>query len=135
MEFFLRFTADPEEDMERGHSLWLDPTMTERQADRAKEKGKAIIWHEEMGMYAQKHHGLSGHALEADTLEEALEEVRESEGTHDYYEDPAEEPWAIFAGEDARMHGDSQKYASTFEGDDFTPHETLHFEDNDGARS
>lgn len=98
MPLYLRFTSDPERDMERGHSLWLDPRWTDEDAQRMKEEGKAMAYCEEVGMWGKKHWGLSGHELDAKTVDEALSEIREGM----WYKDPERASFAIFQGEDAR---------------------------------
>ena len=131
MPLYLRFTSDPQRDMERGHSLWIDPHWTDEDAERLKEEGKEMAWCEEVGMWGQKHWGLSGHELNAETLEEAAREIQE--GT--WYKNPARASYAIFRGEDARplRIGINPPFVETPEGHDFTPHEILHFEKADCA--
>lgn len=127
MAYFLRFTSSPTRDLENGHSLWYLGRPSE--VDRVREEGvKELVYDEDVGMWAIKHLGLSGHELKAKTLDEAIREVRE-EGP--WFGNPTKQSWAIFEGENARpavYNPHTSKYVETPEGDDFTPHEVLYFE-------
>jgi len=106
--FFLRFTADPARDLQVKRSVWnLSDTEIEggARADGYHADGTPFMWHK----------GLSGFALEAETIEEAVEEAQSLE--HDYFYSVRRDAYAIFEGYSASHLSGAQ----TFEGDDFRP--------------
>lgn len=107
---FLRFTSDPTRDMKFGRSLWF--LYDSEEAERLMEEGKAVSFNKELGEYVWEHCGLSGHALESETLEEAMEEVKNGSWFADWKRDS----WAIFEGERTTPN---PRYAETNEGCDF----------------
>jgi hypothetical protein len=77
-------------------------------------------WNAEYECWCFPHKGLSGHRLEAHTLEEAIEEVKQGR----WFGNTKYDSWAIFAGDCA-----SEEYGLyTPEGHDFTPIQLMHFE-------
>lgn len=115
---FLRFTTSPSLDLQRGRSLWF--LYDSEEAELLMEQGKAVSFNKELGEYVWEHCGLSGHALEAETLEQAMKEIKEGSWFGDWRRDS----WAIFEGERATR---DPRYAETNEGCDFTASEVLFY--------
>jgi len=128
-EFFLRFTADADRDLQRGYSLqYLNGNEDEFNALKA--RGERVAYLDDVEDYVWFHKGLSGHHINAATLEEAIEIV-ESAPAGRYFGDPAKDSWAIFEGYDAcDLPG-----AQTWEGHDFTPVSVAHFQPARGHNS
>lgn len=124
--YFLRFTTDPERDIRYGKSLWR--VYDSAEAERLIEQDKACYYNSALGEYVLEHCGLSGHALEAETLEEALEEVQEG----GWFGRIDRDSWAIFEGEEAVR---DWRYATTEESKscDFIAHAVVHFVASDNV--
>jgi len=110
--YFLRFTSDPNRDIEYGTSLWVDWNDDDPNQDHNEE----YVWVDDYECWCKKHSGLSGHALDADTLEEAIEETKQGR----WFGNPNKDSWAIFEGDFA----DEQ---DTPEGDTFIAESAAHF--------
>jgi hypothetical protein len=108
--YFLRFTKDADRDMQNGRSLWF--VYDDEEVERMKAGGKELIFVEdagESGEWATFHNGLCGHGLEAETLEEAIEEAKTRVGN---FGNIRTDSWAIFEGDyvdDDIMEGDAFK--------------------------
>ena len=110
-DFYLRFTSSVEDDMKYQKSIWIT-WETEKPEDDG--HGVEPEWNDEYECFVYPHKGLSGHKLDADTLEEAIEEVKNTKG---WFGNVKREEWAIYAGDSA-----SDEYGvDTPEGHDFTP--------------
>jgi hypothetical protein len=115
-QFFLRFTEDVESDFSYGKSIWI--TYEDEKPEPS--QGVSPLWNEEYGCWCFSHKGLSGHALEADTLEDAIKEVEDGR----WFSNIKSTSWAIFAGDDA-----SHAFGvDTPEGDDFSPIKIMHYQ-------
>lgn len=116
-QFYLRFTLSPEDDMKYKKSIWI----TYECEKPVPSEGVEAEWNEKYECWVYPHKGLSGHQLWAETLEEAIEEVKSGR----WFANPKTTSWAIYAGDCA-----SDEYGvSTPEGDDFTPVQLMHFEE------
>lgn len=96
--YFLRFTADPDRDLEYGCSLWVDWNQDDPD-ENPDPSDDAWIWVDYFECWCRRHSGLSGHALEAETMEGAVAEVL---GAKNWFANPHKDSWAIFEGDFAR---------------------------------
>jgi hypothetical protein len=116
MAYFLRYTATPEQDVERGTSLHLtgilvgQPSTWNDEDERSEEEILAeaydlnaddIIVAEINGqpMYAQELSGLCAFELEAETLEDAIEEAKSFRYNDVYNSESMGDLVVVFAGE------------------------------------
>lgn len=106
MAYFLRFTQDPTRDLNAKYSL--ETIWDDEEVELLSTKGKVLTPVGD-GSYTFKKAGLCGHSLDSETIEGALEEIKEG----GYYGDINESSYAIFEG---TMHGVAQ---DTMEGDTF----------------
>ena len=107
--FYLRFTDNLKKDMFYKKSIWITYEAEKPEGSQ----GVEAEWNNEFDCWVFPHKGLSGHRLEAQTLEEAIVEVK----TGSWFANPKKDNWVIFAGDCAgNCYG-----ADTPEGDDFTP--------------
>ena len=115
--YFLRFTSDPNRDIQYGSSLWVDWTQSDRD-EHPDPKDDQWIWVEDFACWCRKHSGLSGHALslDHDAIEDAIEEVMNGH----WFANPHKDSWAIFEGQ----YSNEQ---DTPEGDTFNAESILHF--------
>lgn len=121
-DFYLRFTTSTDDDMTYRHSLWIEWNEDDPSQIPSGPVQGEWIWVDKFECWCMKHSGLSGHYLEAQTLEEALEEVREGR----WFGNISHEEWAIFEGTWSIVQ-------DTPEGDTFTPHRVV-FSSKDGSR-
>jgi hypothetical protein len=116
--FFLRFTKDAERDLKNGRSLWF--VYDEEEVARMKAEDKEMIFVKEAGdsgEWATFHNGLCGHGLNAETLEEAIEEAKTRSNN---FGSIKTDSWAIFEGDYATGN-------DIMEGDIFTPERVAYF--------
>lgn len=112
--FYLRFTDDVNSDMSFGRSMWI----TYEDENPGESEGIEAEWNDDFSCYVYRHKGLSGHRLDAETLEAAIAEVMNG----NWFGNPNTDKWVIYAGDDA-----SHQYGvSTPEGHDFTPIEVIY---------
>lgn len=108
MAYFLRYTETPNADMERGVSYHLSSVERE-----------GCEWNEYFKRYAEELPGLCAFPLEAETLEEAIEEAESRE--FDSIFNRNEDSWCIIEG---KYIGDCP------EGDVIRAHKLLHIVKN-----
>lgn len=111
-DFYLRFTEKPVADVKNKYSRWYDSSLSD--AD-AKEQGYIK---DEDGDYYIQHSGLSGHHLNAETLEEAIREV---EHKTNVFKNVNKDSWAIF-----EANYDVPTIEDTPEGNTFYPEKVLY---------
>jgi len=122
MNLYLRFTTDHEDDAQRGtsyHDIGFykgeDVEIDARYAAGRDENGKEIILMDDR--YISVIGGLCGYLMEAETLEDAIEEAKA--GNYPYGS-IGFDAWVIFEGEDPRIQ-------NVFgDGDIFRPIRVLH---------
>lgn len=115
---YLRFTENPQADIDFGRSVWFMGDWTAEDAEREKANGKNVQWYPSFEMYGIPHDGLSGHYLEASTIEEAIAEVMEHK---QYYKNAETNNWALFECNGYECQQD------TPEGDTFRTSKLLYF--------
>jgi hypothetical protein len=116
--FFLRFTSDPSRDIERNYSLWF--IYDGEEVERMREAGKELIYVEDIGEWATPHAGLSGHSLDAETIDEAIAEVEAGR----WFADQSKDSWGIFEGKMCATQ-------DTPEGDTFKAIECVYYRKSD----
>lgn len=91
---FLRFTEDPQADMQHGFSRWYVEDM---ELELAIEKGESLE-SDQFGTY-RKHAGLCGHDLETEDLEDAIQDINKGwEPRSGWFRDIETSNYAIYEG-------------------------------------
>lgn len=102
MKFYLRYSEEIERDLERGYSFHytgMDKSFSEEDIESATGISFADLeYNEEAGQYVQPLAGLCAFELDAETVEEAIEEAKEFH-FNEVYNSNAMNFYHIIAGE------------------------------------
>lgn len=122
--FYLRFTDDPNIDIEHKYSRWyMDDQELEAAKENGLKEGKDYFKDEDSGDYYKLHTGLSGHYIDAETLGEAIQKV---ESKKHWFRNSEEDNWSIFESDD-----DINVKQDTPEGNTFFPYKVLFQRNNE----
>lgn len=117
--FYLRFTEDPNTDLEHKYSRWYMDDMELEWAKENLKEGKDYYKDKDSDNYFKLHTGLSGHKLNAETLTDAIKEIEAKEW---WFKNSKKDNWAIFESDDS-----ISTQQDTPEGDTFYPYKIWFF--------
>lgn len=103
--FYLRFTDTPKLDIKHGSSRFYDSSLDEEEAiSQGYQKDPSSGWFWE-------HSGLSGHHIEAESLDEAIR-IAENEGP--WFRDAKGDSWSIFENDESEYVNEDTPEGNTF---------------------
>lgn len=118
-DFYLRFTDEPFNDLKHKYSRWyMDDNELEYCKNNDLVEGEDYFYDEDSDKYYKLHSGLSGHHLESDNLEDAINEVYTK---RNLFKNPKKDNWSIFECDD-----DIDVEEDTPEGNSFYPYKVLY---------